>query len=64
MAVHQATATAIDLEKREVSFDKMAPIAYDYLVLGLGACVNFFGVEGAAEHAFPLYTLARRAEAP
>ncbi len=31
---------------------------YDYLVLGLGAEVNFFGVEGAAEHAFPLYTLA------
>jgi len=57
VAVHQATATGIDLEKREVSFDKMAPIAYDYLVLGLGACVNFFGVEGAAEHAFPLYTL-------
>ena len=58
VAVHQATATGIDLEKREVSFDKMAPIAYDYLVLGVGACVNFFGVEGAAEHAFPLYTLA------
>jgi NADH:ubiquinone reductase (H+-translocating) len=26
-------------------------------VLGLGAEVNFFGVEGAAEHGFPLYTL-------
>ena len=36
----------------------MAPLAYDYLVLALGAEVNFFGVEGAAEHAFPLYTLA------
>ena len=33
-------------------------MAYDYLVLGLGAEVNYFGVEGAAEHAFPLYTLA------
>ena len=29
-------------------------MAYDYLVLGLGAEVNYFGVEGAAEHAFPL----------
>ena len=36
----------------------MAPIAYDYLVLALGAEVNFFGTEGAAEHAFPMYTLA------
>ena len=34
------------------------PLAYDYLVLGLGAGVNFFGTEGAAEHAFPMYTLA------
>ena len=30
---------------------------YDYLVFGLGAEVNFFGTEGAAEHAFPMYTL-------
>ncbi len=36
----------------------MAPLAYDYLVLALGAKVNFFGVDGAAEHAFPMYTLA------
>jgi NADH:quinone reductase (non-electrogenic) len=56
-AVHQATVTGIDLEAREVSFDGIAPITYDYLVLGLGAEVNFFGTEGAAEHAFPMYTL-------
>ena len=56
--VHQAAATAIDLRKREVKFADMDPLDYDYLVLGLGAEVNFFGVEGAAEHAFPLYTLA------
>ena len=36
----------------------MAPLTYDYLVLGLGAQVNFFGTDGAAEHAFPMYTLA------
>ena len=35
----------------------MDPISYDYLVLGLGAVVNFFNTPGAAEHAFPLYTL-------
>jgi NADH dehydrogenase len=56
-AVHQASVTSVDLAERRVEFDQMAPIAYDYLVLGLGARVNFFGVEGAAEHAFPMYTL-------
>jgi NADH dehydrogenase len=55
--VHQATVTTIDLDKREVEFEQMEPIAYDYLVLGLGARVNYFGVEGADEHAFPMYTL-------
>ena len=40
-----------------MQFDEMAPLTYDYLVLGLGAEVNFFGAEGAAEHAFPMYTL-------
>jgi NADH dehydrogenase len=58
VAVHQATVTGIDPEAREVQFAEMTPIRYDHLVLGLGAQVNFFGVEGAAEHAFPLYTLA------
>ena len=56
--MHAATATGIDLDARTVEFDEMAALAYDSLVLGLGARVNFFGVEGAAEHAFPLYTVA------
>ena len=55
--VHQDEVTAIDLESRRVEFAELDPLAYDYLVLGLGAEVNFFGVAGAAEHAFPLYTL-------
>ena len=59
--VHKATVTGIDLDAREVSFEGLAPIAYDYLVLGLGAEVNFFGTEGAAEHAFPMYTLPHAA---
>jgi NADH dehydrogenase len=55
--VHQANVTAIDLDARSVDFDEIAPITYDYLVLALGAEVNFFGTEGAPEHAFPMYTL-------
>jgi len=55
--VHEDSAVSIDLDAREARFDELAPQSYDYLVLALGAEVNFFGVEGAAEHGFPLYTL-------
>ncbi len=57
VSVKQATVTGIDLDERRVSFAEMKPRPYDYLVLGLGATVNFFGVPGADEHAFPMYTL-------
>ncbi len=55
--VHQARVSAIDLDAREVQFADMAPLQYDYLVVGLGAIVQFFGCKGAPEHAFPLYTV-------
>jgi NADH dehydrogenase len=55
--IHKAAVTGIDLEARQVSFEGMPPVTYDYLVFSLGAEVNFFGTEGAAEHAFPMYTL-------
>ena len=55
--VHEDTVTGVDLDARKVRLAELEPLAYDFLVLGLGAEVNFFGVEGAAEHAFPLYTL-------
>jgi NADH:quinone reductase (non-electrogenic) len=55
--IHKASVTAVDLDARTVSFQELAPISYDYLVFGLGAEVNFFGTSGAAEHAFPMYTL-------
>jgi NADH:quinone reductase (non-electrogenic) len=55
--LHKDRVTAIDLDAREVQFAELKPLSYDYLVFGLGAEVNFFGVPGAAEHAFPLYTL-------
>jgi NADH dehydrogenase len=55
--IHQATVTAVDLDAREVRFDELEPITYDYLVFGLGAEVTYFGTEGAAENAFPMYTL-------
>jgi NADH dehydrogenase len=57
VTVHTAGVTAIDLGAREVRFAEMESLTYDYLVLGLGAEVNYFGTDGAEEHAFPLYTL-------
>ena len=56
--LHKDRVTAVDLDKREVQFAELGLVGYDYLVLGIGAEVNFFGVDGAAEHAFPLYTLS------
>jgi NADH:quinone reductase (non-electrogenic) len=55
--VHQDVVTGIDLEAREVRFERLTPETWDVLVIGIGAEVNFFGTEGAAEHAFPMYTL-------
>ena len=56
--VHKASVTGDRPRARERSAStSIEPITYDYLVFGLGAEVNFFGTEGAAEHAFPMYTL-------
>src|SRR5262249_33898793 len=46
MTMHTAMVTSIDLANRRVHMQDMAPLAYDYLVLALGAIVNFFGVTG------------------
>src|SRR5204862_6249946 len=55
--VHRTGVTAIELDARTVQVAEIEPLSYDYLVLALGAKVNFFGTDGAAEHAFPMYTL-------
>jgi NADH dehydrogenase len=51
------TVTSIDVPGRQIQMDDGDKISFDYLVLAAGATVNFFGTPGAAEHAFPLYTL-------
>jgi NADH:ubiquinone reductase (H+-translocating) len=55
--IHKAQVSRIDLDRRTVEFDEIEPISYDYLVMGLGAEVNYFGTAGAPDHAFPMYTL-------
>ena len=51
------TVTGINVPGRKIQVDDNEEISYDYLVLAGGATVNYFGTPGAAEHAFPLYTL-------
>jgi NADH dehydrogenase len=55
--VHQGTVSSVDLARREVQFTDMPPLQYDYLVVALGAVVQFFGCNGAPQNAFPLYTV-------
>ena len=51
-----AEVQEVDLSARVVSIDG-SRLAYDYLVVALGSVPSFFGVEGAALHAFPLRTM-------
>src|SRR5262245_36029431 len=54
---HKATVTGVDLARKQVTAQGFAPFDYDYLILGLGAVVNYFNTPGADKHALPLYTL-------
>ena len=48
------TVEAIDADAQTLALQDGATIAYDHLILAAGAVTNYFGVEGADEHAFPL----------
>jgi NADH dehydrogenase len=54
---HQAAVKSVDLAQKQVVMDGVAAIPYDYLVLALGAMVNFYHTPGADQYAFPLYTM-------
>ncbi|MGD0393879.1 MAG: NAD(P)/FAD-dependent oxidoreductase [Acidimicrobiales bacterium] len=57
-----ATATGVDWENRHVTLDDGEPVPFDSLIVASGATAKFFGIPGAGEFSFPLYTLtdARR----
>ena len=54
--VRKAELKGLDLGARSVVTD-IGTLSYDYLVLAPGSVPNFFGVEGASDHAFPLRTM-------
>jgi NADH dehydrogenase len=58
VAFRRGSATGVDWENRRLFLAEQDPLPFDHLVVGAGSVTNFFGVPGAAEHAFPLYTLA------
>jgi NADH dehydrogenase len=47
-------ASGVDFEAREVTVaGRVRRLAYDYLVLAPGGVTNFWGIEGAEQHALP-----------
>jgi NADH dehydrogenase len=56
VAVKQAEVTAVDAAIRTVTTADGVTFGGTHLVLAMGTKPNFFGVPGAAEHAFPLYS--------
>ena len=57
VTVVDGEVTAIDVSTKTVTTDAGTFGPADQLVLAAGSQANFFGVPGAAEHAFPLYTV-------
>ena len=47
----------VDRAARVVRLEDGDRILYDYLVLATGVSTNFFGIDGAEEHSFPLKSL-------
>jgi NADH dehydrogenase len=55
--VRRTAAVSIDPATRSVTTASGSVLSAEYLVVAAGAQANFFGTPGAAEHAFPLYSV-------
>jgi NADH dehydrogenase len=53
----QATVVGVDWDAGVVRIEDGPDIAFDRLVVAAGATAEFFGIDGAADVSFPLYTL-------
>ena len=42
---------------QQVLLEHEPPMPFDYLIVAAGSTTNYFGIEGADDFAFPLYTL-------
>ena len=52
-----AQVTGVDWERRQVTLEDADPLPFDSVIVASGATAKFFGIPGAAEFSFPLYTL-------
>jgi NADH dehydrogenase len=57
LTVRRASLSKLRLAERRADLDDGTSLEYDYLVLAIGVTTNWFGIPGAREHSFPLYTV-------
>jgi NADH dehydrogenase len=55
--VRRGEVVGVDWDRRAVRLADDLEVAFDHLVVAVGAVATWFGVPGAADHATPLYTL-------
>jgi len=53
--IHMDTVTGVDFDRKVLKCEN-GEISYDYLVLALGSQPTYFGIPGAKEHAFGLWS--------
>jgi NADH dehydrogenase len=53
----QGLVIGVDWERREVLVLDEPSVPFDHLVIAAGAKANYFGVPGAEQHSYPLYSL-------
>jgi NADH dehydrogenase len=53
----KAAVTGVDWGAKQVLVAGEQPLPFDHLIVAAGSTTNYFSVDGAAEHAFPLYTM-------
>ncbi len=49
--------TQVDPTNKQVIFEDGRKVSFDYLVLAQGSTTDYFGIQGAMEHSFPLKSL-------
>jgi NADH dehydrogenase len=57
VSFRHARVTGVDWARSLVELDGDEPLPFDYLVVGAGAVTHYFGIPGASDYGYPLYTL-------
>jgi NADH:ubiquinone reductase (H+-translocating) len=52
-----AKVVGVDWERRHVLLQRSDPLPFDSVIVASGATARYFGIPGASEFSFPLYTL-------